>query len=282
MGCFAGPNAEDFAKAQLQYIEKISADSKESQARVAAICLALSCLSMERPLAAKLCFVGITLAFFTKQTGSCTMDLVANAMRNFGEGNPFTSEFIPEELTEYIETCTDLPFSSDFFYSMFMMIAQFCDGGNTESVARAISARPVKDVFCALIRGIYDSTGVETLAHFNYESRLAAVEAAACMIFKHAPGLHWDEFLEKITDAQPEGYKEFDSGYPPFAKGVAEAAKSPHLMGLLTNMRDMKNNDEDMNLPAILYSNFSSEMEPILLSEDRIQYLVLTLFSDEN
>jgi len=280
MGCFAGNHALEFVNRQIQYFNDLSEDPIENQITISSICLSLSCLKMNKDLATKLCFVGLSLAFYEKQSSSCAMDLIANSIRNYGSANPLTNTSkggsISQELMEYIETCTDLPFRDSFYYCLYLMIAQFCDKGNAESVARAITGTMEDDAYFALIRCIYDSSTAQDMATLDYGPSLAAVEAAAVLIFKHAPGLAWDVFLEKITDSQAEGYKSFDSGYPEFAKGVAEAAKSPHLMGLLTNMRAMKGGE--MDVPAVLLSNFSEEDEPIQLSNEQIQYLVLTLF----
>jgi len=297
MACFAGPHAHEFATKQLQFFSTLPSDAEEEaneqkrksqkhqtkespdsdkDATVAAICLSLSCLKMDKQLAAKLCFVGISLAFYHNQ--SSAMDLIASSIRQYA-GNPFESNLIPAELVEYIETCTALPISSALYYSLFLMIAEYCDNGNTESVARQITSNHKEDAYFSLIKCIYDATSAEEMATLDYGESLAAIEAAAVLIFKHTPGLPWDAFLEKIIDTQADGFKSFNSAYPPFSKGVAESAKSPHLMGLLTNMRAMSGGDQE--IPAILYSNFSNEMGPIKLTNEQIQYLVLTLFPEQ-
>jgi len=231
---------------------------------------------MSETLSSKLLLFGICLLFTYHQ--SSTMDLIASALHQLRlhKGSNIFDENMPGEIVTELEQETLLPLSAAFWYSLYLMIAQYCDGTNTESVARTATEVPSDDAYFALIRCIYDPTEMEEIATLDFGDALATVEAAALVLFKHAPGLAWDAFFEKIIDTQAEGFKSFNCGFSKFSKGVPELAKSPHLMGLLNNIKALKGGN--MLIAPLLECNFSDEEPEITITLETANQIISQLF----
>ncbi|KAH0791301.1 GTPase-activator protein [Histomonas meleagridis] len=242
-----------------------------------AVCIGLSLIKMDQTLSAKLFITGIIMTLTL--CSSSGIDLIFSSLYQYSKFDDCNNiiNHISNDVLNYLNECTSLPFINDIIYSALIIVSIYCDSVVAADIKKLemsnINNYFVK-VFC--LANYQNKETINELCNVEFGDKSASINAALLMLLRMTNSDSLAEYLEKRLRASRESFSAFPVLNAKFIRELFENVKNSSFLSLLVMTAQFPS--QKYTLEPMLLPYYYEGMKEVKLNIEQCNYLLALIF----